>query len=134
MFNNQNVPYSSDNNNNLSPAVAKVKEVYHIYRSGSGASSPSCNLPHYGSTSKPYNPYSRYQDYYGSNRSSNGVRLLKFGDTLTEKSIENELEKNKIVEANKNETNDVENCEKQDEIIADCLGMLCLLCTIMILG
>ena len=64
--------------------------MYHIYRSGSGASTPSRSHPHYGTTSKPYDPYGRYQDHYGSNRSNN-VRILKFGDTLTEKSLGNEL-------------------------------------------
>ena len=63
--------------------------MYHIYRSGSGASTPSCSHPHYGTTSKPYDPYGRYQDHYGSNRSNN-VRILKFGDTITEKSLEND--------------------------------------------
>ena len=87
-----------------------MKEVYHIYRSGSGASTPSCNLPHYGSTSKRYNPYSRYQENYGSNRSSNGFRLLKFGDTLIERSIENELDQNEDIESNQGKTNDNQEC------------------------
>ena len=104
-----------ENNNNLSTPVQKVKEVYHIYRSGSGASTPSCNVPHYGSTSKRYNPYSRYQDNYGSNRSSNGFRLLKFGDTLIERSIENELDPNENIECSQEKTNDLhENIENTD--------------------
>ena len=104
-----------ENNNNLSTPVQKVKEVYHIYRSGSGASTPSCNVPHYGSTSKRYNPYSRYQDNYGSNRSSNGFRLLKFGDTLIERSIENELDPNEDIECSQENTNDLqENIEDAD--------------------
>ena len=96
--------------------MAKVKEVYHIYRSGSGASTPSCN--HYGSTSKRYNPYTRYQDHYGSNRSSNGFRLLKFGDTLTERSIENELDPNDKLECNQerpdDDVEDVEDAESNE--------------------
>ena len=86
--------------------MQKVKEIHHIYRSGSGASTPSCNHPHYGSTSKRYNPYSRYQDLYGSNRSSNGARLFKFGDTLLERSIENELDQNEVIDSNEVKTED----------------------------
>ena len=100
----------------MPPSVGKVKEIYHIYRSGSGTSSPSCNLPHYGSTSKQYNPYSRYQDHYGSNR-SNGVRILKFGDTLTEKSIENEVDEDCNTESKHDEPINVETNETLDEII-----------------
>ena len=88
--------------------MQKVKEIHHIYRSGSGASTPSCNHPHYGSTSKRYNPYSRYQDLYGSNRSSNGARLFKFGDTLLERSIENELDQNEVIDSNEVRSENIE--------------------------
>ena len=100
--------------------MQKVKEIHHIYRSGSGASTPSCNHPHYGSTSKRYNPYSRYQDIYGSNRSSNGARLFKFGDTLLERSIENELDQNEVIDSNEVKTED--NVQDLEDSVASELG------------
>ena len=103
----------SDNNNNLPSSVAKVKEVYHIYRSGSGASTPSRSHPHYGTTSKPYDPYGRYQDHYGSNR-SNGIRILKFGDTITEKSLENELGDDSNTASSHEHIEDIKGKEEQD--------------------
>ena len=106
--------------NSFSTPVQKVKEIHHIYRSGSGASTPSCNHPHYGSTSKRYNPYSRYQDLYGSNRSSNGARLFKFGDTLLERSIENELDQNETIDFNEVKTED--NVKDLEDSVAGELG------------
>ena len=102
--------------------MQKVKEIHHIYRSGSGASTPSCNHPHYGSTSKRYNPYSRYQDLYGSNRSSNGARLFKFGDTLLERSIENELDQNEVIDSNEVKTED--NVQDLEDSVASELGKI----------
>ena len=103
----------SDNNNNLPSSVAKVKEVYHIYRSGSGASTPSRSHQHYGTASKPYDPYGRYQDHYGSNR-SNGIRILKFGDTITEKSLENELGDDSNTASSHEHIEDIKGKEEQD--------------------
>ena len=87
--------------------------MYHIYRSGSGASTPSRSHPHYGTTSKPYDPYGRYQDHYGSNR-SNGVRILKFGDTITEKSLENELGEDSNTASSREHIEDIKDKEEQD--------------------
>ena len=106
----------SEGINNISPSVAKVKEVYHIYRSGSGASSPSCNLPRYGSTSKPHNSNSRYLDHYGSRRSKQ-YRVLKFGDTILEKSLERELDENSNSPPHEEDRRDIEESDPKDQNI-----------------
>ena len=87
--------------------------MYHIYRSGSGASTPSRSHQHYGTASKPYDPYGRYQDHYGSNR-SNGIRILKFGDTITEKSLENELGDDSNTASSHEHIEDIKGKEEQD--------------------
>ena len=99
--------------------------MYHIYRSGSGASTPSCSHPPYGTTTKPYNPYGRYQDHYGSNR-SNGVRVLKFGDTLTEKSLENELGEDSNTASSRGNIEDIKGKEEQENSNLHCGIILCL--------
>ena len=99
--------------------------MYHIYRSGSGASTPSCSHPHYGTTSNPYNPYGRYQEHYGSNRST-GVRVLKFGDTLTEKSLENELDESSNTASSHEKIEDIKAEEEKDNNNLHSGTFLCL--------
>ena len=48
--------------------------------------------------------------------------MLKFGDTLTEKSIEKEFDTKDNVGSSKNESKDVELTEKQDGLISNGLG------------
>ena len=106
----------SETNNNYSPSLAKVKSICHIYRSGSGASSPSCNLPPYDQASKNHNLNENYRSSDGSRR-SNGFRILKFGDPSLDKATEEKVdqEPNKAYSSKKQNT--LEDTELRDENI-----------------
>ena len=111
-------------------SLAKVKDIFHIYKTGLGTRAPSTNVSHYelSSNNKDIN---RDKDHYnsesGSHRVLNQRRSFKFGDENTAQIPATQYQRTDLVQTtdtvNSEHVKDVTKLESDTRDLAENLGL-----------